>query len=29
MDPTLWGELSEFPRYLATGTRSPDAASGP
>ena len=29
MDPTLWGELPQFPRYLATGTRSPDAASGP
>jgi SAM-dependent methyltransferase len=21
MDPTLWGEQPEFPRYLATGTR--------
>jgi ubiquinone/menaquinone biosynthesis C-methylase UbiE len=28
MDPALWGELPQFPRYLATGTRSPDAASG-
>jgi ubiquinone/menaquinone biosynthesis C-methylase UbiE len=29
MDPTLWGELPQFPRYLATGTRSPNAAPGP
>jgi ubiquinone/menaquinone biosynthesis C-methylase UbiE len=28
MDPALWGELPQFPRYLATGTRSLDAASG-
>jgi ubiquinone/menaquinone biosynthesis C-methylase UbiE len=28
MDPTLWGELPQFPRYLATGTRSLDAAPG-
>jgi ubiquinone/menaquinone biosynthesis C-methylase UbiE len=26
MDSTLWGELPQFPRYLATGTRSLDAA---
>jgi ubiquinone/menaquinone biosynthesis C-methylase UbiE len=25
MDPTLWGEVPQFPRYLAMGTRSPDA----
>jgi SAM-dependent methyltransferase len=24
MDPTLWGEPPQFPRYLATGIRSPD-----
>lgn len=29
MDPTLWGELPQFPRYLATGTRSPAEAPGP
>jgi ubiquinone/menaquinone biosynthesis C-methylase UbiE len=29
MDPTLWGELPQFPRYLATGTRAPDATPGP
>jgi ubiquinone/menaquinone biosynthesis C-methylase UbiE len=29
MDPKLWGGPPQFPRYLATGTRSPDAASGP
>jgi hypothetical protein len=22
MDPTLWGESPQFPRYVATGTRS-------
>jgi SAM-dependent methyltransferase len=29
MDSTLWGELPQYPRYLATGTRSLDAAPGP
>jgi ubiquinone/menaquinone biosynthesis C-methylase UbiE len=29
MDPTLWGGLPQFPRYLATGTRSAHAVSGP
>src|SRR5436190_5192613 len=29
MDPTLWGELPKFPRYLATGTRSADPKTGP
>jgi hypothetical protein len=24
MDATLWGEQPDFPRYLATGTRSSD-----
>jgi ubiquinone/menaquinone biosynthesis C-methylase UbiE len=29
MDPTLWGEVPEFPRYLATGIRAPEATRGP
>jgi ubiquinone/menaquinone biosynthesis C-methylase UbiE len=29
MDPTLWGEVPQFHRYLATGSRSPDAAPRP
>jgi ubiquinone/menaquinone biosynthesis C-methylase UbiE len=28
MDPILWGELPQFPRYLATGTRSSDPELG-
>lgn len=27
MDPRLWGEVPEFPRYLAAGTRLPNPAS--
>ena len=29
MDPTLWGEVPQFPRYLATGVREPDAPPAP
>jgi ubiquinone/menaquinone biosynthesis C-methylase UbiE len=25
MDPTLWGEVPKFPRYVATGTRAADS----
>jgi ubiquinone/menaquinone biosynthesis C-methylase UbiE len=28
MDPALWGELPQFPRYLATGTRQRDSVPG-
>jgi ubiquinone/menaquinone biosynthesis C-methylase UbiE len=29
MDPALWGKPPQFPRYLATGTRSPNATTRP
>src|SRR5205085_29704 len=29
MDPILWGEPPRFPRFLATGTRSPAPRPGP
>lgn len=29
MDPTLWGELPKFPRYLVAGTRALHAEPGP
>jgi ubiquinone/menaquinone biosynthesis C-methylase UbiE len=29
MDPTLWGESPQFPRYVVTGTRSAPSDGGP